>query len=109
MNIRIAPDGTVQTPGWDYGSGKKEVWHRNLRFITLKIAGSKQWSGLGQQSYYPTRFHVYAISREGVDGGGTQWLSVEEVASFPLSAPDSTVAYAWGQRERTAQAAQEAR
>ena len=76
-HFQISKDGTVNTPGVDYG-GKITVLARNRKCLVVKIAAHTYWTGHALQPGYasPETKVFNIVSEFGAD------LTVEELISW---------------------------
>lgn len=60
----IREDGSILTPGIDYGPKPPQLMHRAWPFLVIKTLGHTGWSSRGERSYYPTRYHLVEVDGE---------------------------------------------
>jgi hypothetical protein len=86
FTARIYTDGSVETPGIDFGPKGLTVWEVTREFATFKTSPHSSWSGRGMTSYRPVGFVVCRVLR-GWTEGSISVLRVEQVTSFPAAKP----------------------
>jgi len=91
MIIKLSPTDDIETPGHDYGPGKKTLWHRTPRTLVMKVEGHSDRYAPGGRGYFPAHFYVFTIQDEALHDDGSALLSVEWRTDFPVTTPDSSV------------------
>lgn len=82
---RVYVDGSVETPGIDFGPKGLRIVNCNREFVTFRTFGHSSFSGRGQQSYRPVTFYVVKIERVEVEGSMTV-ITGDQVAVFDAKA-----------------------
>lgn len=88
--ITIKPDGSVITPGFDYGPQTKVV-KVNRNAIVFKVPSHSTWAGRGMRRTVPTTIYVMSVIEWRGDSA-----KVEKVVDFPVRTGDEDVAKAVG-------------